>query len=86
MSRSDHQTPKQLRHRTGLLFGIHHYLYVTSGRPFRIEVQVSESGHFTAHAESTADPHESVDPQSGTTIDEVLSAITLKIDEKVSQW
>lgn len=70
----------------GQLLAIRHYLYVTEGRPFSIEVQETKSGHLTAHAESTSDPHEAIHSQSATNLDDVLQAITLEIDAKVCKW
>lgn len=70
----------------GQLFAVRQFLYVIEGRPFSIEVQESSSGHLTAHAESTSDPHETIHPQSADNLDDVLQAITQAIDKKVSKW
>ncbi|MEN9826699.1 MAG: hypothetical protein RI953_2444 [Pseudomonadota bacterium] len=71
---------------SGLLFSVRHFLYVVEGRPFSIDVMESTSGHLTAHAESTSDPHEAIHPQSATNLEDVLKAITLEIDAKVCKW
>ncbi|MFZ9519788.1 MAG: hypothetical protein ACO3A4_04865 [Silvanigrellaceae bacterium] len=71
---------------SGLLFSVRHFLYVVEGRPFTIDVMESTSGHLTAHADSTSDPHEAIHPQSAATLEDVLKAITLEIDAKVRKW
>lgn len=70
----------------GQLLAVRQYLYVVEGRPFSIEVQETKSGHLTAHAESTSDPHEAIHSQSATNLDDVLKAITHEIDTKVCKW
>jgi hypothetical protein len=70
----------------GQLLAIRHYLYVVEGRPFNIEVQETASGHLTAHAESTSDPHESIHSQSSTNLNDLLKAIIHEIDSKVCKW
>ena len=70
----------------GQLFAVWSYLYVVEGRPYSIQVQQSASGQLTAHAESTSDPHDSIHPQSGMNLEDLLSAITHEIDRKVCKW
>lgn len=82
-----HSTAKSpLKKGKGQLFAIQHFLYVIDGRAFSIEVQESSKGILTAHASSTLDPHESIESKTATTVDELLQAMTLEIDTKVSKW
>lgn len=76
----------QPRPHKGQLFTVKQYLYVVEGKSFTIHVQESSKGIFTAHAQSTSDPHEAIHPMSGPHLQDVLQSLTHDIDRKVSKW
>lgn len=76
----------QHRPSKGQLFKLSQFLYVVEGRAFTIQVQESPRGVLTAHAKSTSDPHEAIQPISGSHLEEVLQSLTHDIDQKVSKW
>lgn len=70
----------------GLLLKVSQYLYVTQGQSFSIQVQEDPTGHYTAYAESTSDPHEAFSPMSGSKLEDVLESITQDIEKRVNKW
>lgn len=64
------------------LYRIHHFLFMSGGFSYNVEIQEDPTGIYTAHADNTSDPHDSIPPQTGKSLDEALGILISTIESR----
>lgn len=64
------------------LYRLHHFLFLSGGKTYNIEVQEGHAGEFLAHADNTSDPHEAIKSVSGTSLEGCLRDLIAQIENK----